>query len=192
MLQFFALEIFKEFQLHSSSKKRYAISNYGRLISFTDKMENGRLLKGATVDNYRIFQYSTFLNGKKKSNFLFLGRTVATAFLEKTSDDQIFVLHLDYNRSNDSVTNLKWATREEMLAHQRKSPKVIAAKKRNGERQKTCDGKKLTITQVIRLKKQIFDPNRKTRLRLIAKQYGISEMQLYRIKRGENWSAIKV
>lgn len=192
MVQFFALETFKEFQLHPSSKRRYAISNYGRLISFTDTMENGRLLNGAKADDYRVFQYSTYVNGKKKSNLLFLGKTVATVFLEKTSDNQIFVLHLDYNRSNDAVSNLKWATREEMLAHQRKSPKVIASKKRVGELRKKSDGMKLTITQVIRLKKQIFDPNRKTRLRIIAKQFGISEMQLHRIKRGENWSAIKI
>jgi hypothetical protein len=37
-----------------------------------------------------------------------------------------------------------------------------------------------------------MDPNRKTRLKLIAKQFGISEMQLYRIKSGENWGHIKV
>lgn len=45
---------------------------------------------------------------------------------------------------------------------------------------------------MIRLKKRILDPNRKTRLRLIAKEFGISEMQLNRIKRGENWGHIKV
>jgi hypothetical protein len=29
-------------------------------------------------------------------------------------------------------------------------------------------------------------------VRLIAKQFGISETQLYRIKSGENWSHIKI
>ena len=29
-------------------------------------------------------------------------------------------------------------------------------------------------------------------MRLIAKQFGISEMQLYRIKSGENWSHVKM
>ena len=52
--------------------------------------------------------------------------------------------------------------------------------------------KKLTSTDLIRIKKMIQDPNRKTRMKLIAKQFGISEMQLYRIKSGENWSHIKV
>ena len=42
------------------------------------------------------------------------------------------------------------------------------------------------------IKKKIFDPNRRTRMRLIAKQFGISEMQLYRIKSGENWGSVKI
>ena len=32
--------------------------------------------------------------------------------------------------------------------------------------------------------------NRKTRLKMIAKQFGISEMQVHRIKTGENWSYV--
>ena len=44
----------------------------------------------------------------------------------------------------------------------------------------------------MRIKKKIWDPVRKTRLKLIASQFDISEMQLYRIKSGENWSHIRV
>ena len=29
-------------------------------------------------------------------------------------------------------------------------------------------------------------------MRIIAKQFGISEMQLYRIKSGENWGHVKI
>ena len=44
----------------------------------------------------------------------------------------------------------------------------------------------------MRIKKMLANPNRKTRLRLIAKQFGISEMQLYRIKSGENWGHVEI
>ena len=54
------------------------------------------------------------------------------------------------------------------------------------------DGPKLTITRVKHLKKILNDPERKTRLKILAKQLGISEMQVSRIKRGENWGHIKV
>lgn len=52
--------------------------------------------------------------------------------------------------------------------------------------------KKLSEIDVIRLKKKLLDPNRKTRLKILARQFGVSEMQLHRIKTGENWGHIKV
>ena len=57
----------------------------------------------------------------------FFYRFVAENFLVKESQDQIFVLHLDYNCANDDLSNLKWATKEQMLAHAKKSPYVIQA-----------------------------------------------------------------
>jgi DNA invertase Pin-like site-specific DNA recombinase len=54
------------------------------------------------------------------------------------------------------------------------------------------DGRKLTSTKVIHLKKLLSNPDQKNRIKMLAKQFGISEMQVYRIKRGENWSHIKV
>ena len=65
-----------------------------------------------------------------------------------------------------------------MFAHQQLNPAVTEAREKQKGR-KTQQGHKLTATQVMRLKKKIHDPNRKTRLKLIAKQFGISEMQLY-------------
>ena len=57
---------------------------------------------------------------------------------------------------------------------------------------KTVQGHKLNATQVMRIKKMIADPERKTRMKMIAKQFNISEMQLYRIKSGENWGHIVI
>jgi hypothetical protein len=50
----------------------------------------------------------------------------------------------------------------------------------------------LSYAQAVVLKKKLLDPNRKTRIRILAKQFGVSEMQLYRIKSGENWGDIEV
>jgi hypothetical protein len=104
---------------------------------------------------------------------------------------------LDRNRANDKVANLRWATKEEMLEHSKKSPYVIASKKKQVQqlkklREKKLDGNKLTMTQVMCLKKRLLNPNRKTRLKIIAKQYGVTTMTLHRIKTGENWGHIKV
>ena len=195
-LQIFATEVFAELKLEDELKLRYAISNFGRLISFTDNIEDGRIIKGSITEGYRIFRYRIRQGKKLSYRHKFFYRLVAENFLEKTSDEQTFVLHLDYNLANDLVSNLKWATRQEMLEHQRKNSKVIKARKVTTKKlieyNKNRDEYKLTSTEVMRIKKLLANPNRKTRMKMIAKQFGISEMQLYRIKKGENWGHVKI
>ena len=170
-----------------SLKLSYAVSNHGRLASFDkDLHEDGRLLKGGNLGGYPTFVCRPF--GKSKT--MYTHKLVAEKFLKKETDDQTFVLHLDYNKKNNFFKNLKWASKREMELHQQKNPNVIESRKKR--KNNLTKGHKLTSTDVIRIKKKIFDPNRKTRLKIIAKQFGISEMQLYRIKSGENWSHIKV
>ncbi len=192
MIRFFATEKFKEISLSGPLQLRYAISNYGRLISFTNTFEDGRIVNGSKIEGYRIFRYKTRIDGKLHHKHAFFYKLVAEHFLEKPSDEHKHVIHLDHSRANDFAGNLKWVTREEMLEHQRLSPAVIEAKERLAENNANRDGNKLTTTKVIMLKKQLADPNRKTRIKMLAKQFGISEMQVYRIKSGENWGHIKI
>ncbi len=188
MIRLYPSEEFREFPVDAPLRLRYAVSNYGRLVSFKDKILEGRILKGSTVESYRVFPYKTYNKGKIKNYHLFIGKLVAEQFLPKTSEDQVYVLHLDYARDNDHISNLKWATRAEMLAHAQKSPNVIAAQK---IKRVGVTGK-LTSTQVIHIKKRLLDPNRKTRMKMLAKQFGVSEMQIHRIRTEENWGHIKV
>jgi len=196
MLHTFATEKFKEIELDGKLKFRYAISNFGRLVSFTDNYEDGRIVKGSITEGYRMFRYKLAQNKKISYKHKFFYKLVAENFLEKTSDDQTYVLHLDYNLANDIFSNLKWATKQEMLQHQQTSPKVqkakIEASKRLVEYTKNRDGNKLTATKVMLIKKLLSNPTRKTRMKIIARQFGISEMQLYRIKIGENWGHVKI
>lgn len=189
-------EEFREITIPDTLRLRYAISNKGRLVSFKDDVHQGRLLKGGMVDGYRIFQYKVNQDGKLKCKHIFIAKLVATYFLEKTSEDQTYVLHLDRKRDNDDVKNLQWATREEMLEHSKNSPFVIKAKiessKRLYQSNLKADGRKLTITKVMLIKKILARPNQNTRLKMIAKQFGVSEMQIRRIKSGENWGYIKI
>lgn len=193
MPRFFATETFKEISFDGKLKLRYAISNYGRLVSYTEKPEDGQFVKGTTVDGYRIFRYKIRdADNNLKHRHYFFYKLVATYFIPKTAEDQVYVLHLDRNRANDYVGNLKWATKAEMLQHSKKSPYVIEAKKKLIQHRIKSDGNKLTETQVMWLKKKLLDPNRKTRLKMLAKQFDVSVMTLHRIKTGENWGHIKV
>ncbi|OFY85411.1 MAG: hypothetical protein A3F72_03855 [Bacteroidetes bacterium RIFCSPLOWO2_12_FULL_35_15] len=191
LLRIFPTEDWKEFKLEYKSRFRYAISNFGRVISYTDKFENGRLLKCATVDGYKAFYYKLLVGKKTVNRHLYIRNIVAENFLPKPSKDQIHVLLLDRNRSNNCSNNLKWATKEEMYEHIKKSPMVIEAKKKLVEHNMQRKYK-LNSSTVKIIKRKIMSVNRKTRMKLIARQYGISEMQLYRIKSGENWGHVTV
>src|SRR5690606_1099086 len=192
MFRLISGEIFREIQFDTPRKLRYAVSNKGRLVSFTDEIRKGTLLKGSFVEGYQTLRLKRFEKNKVTSQSIFIHKIIAELFLDKTSEEQKYVLHLDYNRANNDISNLCWATYEEKLKHHRKSPYVAEARKKLIEHNRKSDGTKLSGTDVIRLKKMINDPERKTRLKIIAKQFKISEMQLYRIKKGENWAHIKV
>jgi len=185
-------ESFKEVILEGSHKYKYAISNYGRLIRFSDSFEDGEELRGSLINGYKVFRYKSIVDGKIKNHSKMFSRMVAESFLEFPNSDQTYLLHKDYKKDNCQVKNLFWANKNEFKNHFMNSPLYEAGKEKSLQTRKKMDGLKLTSTQVIRIKKMIFDPNRKTRLKLIAKQFGISEMQLYRIKSGENWGHIQV
>lgn len=185
-------EQFKEIELDYSLKLRYAISNKGRLISFSENIEDCRLLKGSLSDGYPTFSFRIKKDGKSISKCLFLYKLVAQYFIPKQSEEQTYVLHLDYSRNNDDVNNLRWATRAEMNEHRNNSPNIIQARKSLIEHNLKADGRKLTITKVMLIKTILARPEQKTRLKMIAKQFGVSEMQIRRIASGENWGHIKI
>lgn len=185
-------EEFKEIEIDRSVKLRYAISNFGRMVSFSDEIKNGKLLKGTTSDGYRVFRFKVYHDGKILNSHFFIYKLVAQYFIPKKADDQIYILHLDHIRNNDNARNLKWATASERLEHIRKSPHVIEAQKQFVERNRSAGRAKLTSTKVMLIKKLLANPNRKTRIKMIARQFGVNEMQIFRIQSGENWGHVKI
>ena len=159
---------------------------------FSENIEDCRLLKGSLSDGYPIFSFQIKRDGKVISKCLFLYKLVAQYFIPKQFEEQTYVLHLDYSRNNDDVNNLRWATKAEMLEHWNKSPNVIQARKSLIEHNLKADGRKLTTTKVMLIKKILSRPEQKTRLKMIAKQFGVSEMQIRRIASGENWGHVKI
>ena len=165
---------------------RYKISNYGRVISFV-KNPKGDLLKGGKTQGFLTF-VANLKNGKKQS--CYIHRVVAEVFLKKEKDHQ-FVIHKNYKKTENGVGNLAWVTKQEWVAHQQGNPQIQENKLKRKLGTIKCYSK-LTYAQATILKKKMLDPNRKTRIKVLAKQFGVSEMQLYRIKSGENWGDIKV
>ena len=116
-------------------------------------------------------------------------RLVATYFLNKPSEEHTVVAHLDFEKLNNKFTNLKWMTLKENYEHQQKSPYVIKEKEeRVHKRKESSKATKLTVTKVMLLKKLL---NEGKPLKTLVKQFKISETQIFRIKRGENWADIE-
>jgi hypothetical protein len=126
---------------------------------------------------------------KRTKNTAFLvHRMVATHFCARPSEEHSVVIHLDFNKRNNRHTNLKWVTPAESAIHQQKSPAVIADKaQRQGRRAEHSKGYKLTVTRVMILKKRLLEGKP---LRLLAKQFKVTETQIKRIQSGENWADV--
>lgn len=115
-------------------------------------------------------------------------RLVAEYFLNKPTEEHNLVAHLNHNKLDNRAENLKWMTREENVAHQKTSPHVIEAKKeRLGKRYEGSKVCKLTSTKVMLIKKKL---NQGAKLKTLAKTFKVSDMQIHRIKTGENWGEV--
>lgn len=173
---------FIEFSDNICECEVFQISNYGRVKSFKQDKINGLHYKVHPTHGYpkiSLIQKSGRRTGR------YIHKLVAEAFIPKDSEDQIYVIHRDYNKLNNRIDNLAWATKKEKEFHQFKNTEYHTDSVRRTY-------SKLTVGEVKIIKKLINDPNRKTRMKMIAKRFGVSEMQLYRIKSGENWSHVKV
>lgn len=191
MIKFFYNEKWEEFSLGYNSQKRYAISTYGRLMSFMDDMKAGSILKGSSAEGYKTYRYRIYTDEKVINKNLLLHRLVAEQFLPKENDKQTFVIHLDFDKTNNRLDNLRWATKVEMEAHGQKNPTVIKAIRNTVKEIRKGKRTKLNPAKVLFIRNKLDDPERKTRMKMLAKQFDVSEMQLYRIKRRENWGHLK-
>ena len=116
---------------------RYAITNYGRAISYTTVPEEGIILKQGKIRKY---------NGASMGRKTFLvQRLVAMEFVRKYKTDQKFVIHLDYDNNNNYFQNLKWVNREDMNIHVRNNPRA----ERRGRQ-------KLTAARVKMIKRKLL------------------------------------
>tara|TARA_R110001592_G_scaffold302168_1_gene574041 strand:- start:1712 stop:2260 length:549 start_codon:yes stop_codon:yes gene_type:complete len=162
-------------------KEEILVSNYGRVQKKKKKDKEFKLYKKGIINKFETLSY---VDTKNKTKSFYVHRAVAYLFLEKREDTK-FVIHKNHDLTDNYVQNLKWVNQKELTVHQLTNPE---RKKKLG----LITSAKLSEAKVRVIKKKLLDPNRRTRLRIIASQFGVSTMQLYRIKSGENWGNIEV
>ncbi len=164
---------------------RYEISNLGNLRIWQASAQRWQVLT-PVGKTYLYFTAFKSVNGWKKRITKPLHRLVAAAFIPNPSSKK-FVIHLDYNKQNNSSTNLRWATQKELTAHNKSNPNVLKAiAKKKGQ----VTNAKLTEADVRRLKLKL--KRSKNRLQQLAKEFGITHTQLNRIRSGENWGHVRI
>jgi len=171
-----------------SLRGHYKISNKGGVIrGFQDGSEkriSPKLVNGYECISLRKTEKDS--KGRNKSKLVYIHRAVAELFIDNPHNKP-YVIHKDFDVLNNDMQNLAWATNEERSANNARNPKIQASIKKARKHIKY----KLDEAKVKVIKRKIQDPKRRTRMRIIAKQHGISVSQLYRIKNGENWGHVK-
>lgn len=158
---------------------KYEISNYGQVKSYYHKKNKGKLLKPSKIGGFLVVS----LKHKGKSKHFLVHKLVAEAFVPKENADENVVIHLDWNKSNNYYKNLKWLSKKE--CYERMHKRLQEERKLKG---KVVTYSKLKPEEVALIKSML---ERGIKQKLIAKMFCISEMQVTRIKRGENWKEIK-
>jgi hypothetical protein len=174
-------ERWRELELKKGvTTKRYAISNRGRIVSFKDKVDEGYLLRPRLTQGYP----SVTIGREANRQNYYLHRLVAEYFSKKPSQRHRFVIHRDHVKENNKSDNLKWVTHESQIEHALSDPNVLV-------RQNPEEGPKLNASKVRQIKRALKAKNQPT-LKALARQFKVSDMQIHRIKTGENWSHVTV
>jgi HNH endonuclease len=178
-------EKWKTLAFHKAATgKFYAISNNGRLSCFTKKPLDGTLVKGSLQEGYSIWRFKKRnRNGSIVHMGILLHRLVAEYFSPHPHKGKTVVIHHDHKKTNNHYSNLAWATIAEASVHAQASPRVkkarrLAREKGGAPNSKLTEGKVKAIKTLL--------GNGKT-LKELAVKFGVSDMQIYRIKTGENW-----
>ncbi len=154
---------------------QYEISEYGNVRIVAPKH---KVIKLSTIKGYPFLNVK-MIDGKRAT--FYVHKLVAEHFLPTPLNGASYVVHIDFNKSNNHFRNLRWVNRAELTVHHKNNPNQVKGIIRNS---------KLTETDVIRLKKKLL--RGKNPLYKIAKEFGITHTQLNRIRSGENWGHIKI
>lgn len=167
----------------------YQVSNHGNVRSCYREgiATNGRLFVVPSILIKKHISNAGYqritVSKNRKTKHLTIHRLVAESFLDKKEDKNI-VDHIDRNKENNHVDNLRWCNQKENIKF------FFDTFARKGE---TAANAKLTDKDVSHIKREmdrLMDIDKKY-VEKIAKGYGVSRDAIYKIKVKKYWSHIK-
>ncbi len=174
----YEIETWKKLNIPNlDESEKYEISNFGRLKSFK-KDPCGYIIKNTKLKGYQALVVKLKF---QKNTTKYIHKLVAEHFIPKDSPWQKHVIHLDFNKDNNHISNLLWVTRQTMFAHQKLNPNYKRGLLSNA---------KLTVDDVRQLKLKLISGE--IRPNSIAREFGITHTQLNRIRKGENWANVTI
>ncbi len=169
----------EEWRMVPKSDDRYEVSSYGRIKSYCNDKVNGQVLKQIDVKGFLSVRLT--IEGKRKTYYTH--KITAELFVEKTSPLQEVVTHIDSKIKNNYYKNLKWQTKAEHYETIMKRLKTINIGRKGRVTNSNLKEEDVAVLKSM-LKKGVTQS-------YVAKMFCISEMQVTRIKRGENWGHVK-
>jgi len=173
-------EVWKKLMFEGlTSEQKFEISDKGRVRRTHKRTGEWQYITGSNCKGYRIFSFRAAEKGKQVTKSLH--RLVAETFIKRPSDKYKHVLHLDFVKNNNTVENIQWATKDEMSVHQKKNPNYKRGLVYNS---------KLSVDQVKEIKRALLEDD--IVYARLARKYGITQTQLNRIRKGENWKNVTI
>ena len=159
-------------------EKLYGVTRDGRIFSFNYRGTKKTVeLKPFLIGKKKSQYYAVDLKGRKNVK---VHRMVALCFLENASNLPE-VNHIDGIKTNNSVTNLEWCTREHNISH---SFDMGMHKPKYGDNHHNS---KLTEKKITEIKERLKKPYYGLGTEL-AKEYGVTRFYISDIKTGRVWS----
>ncbi len=161
-------------------RNKFLVSSYGEVKSLY--FDPPKLLK-----HYKNMGYRAIPTRKTdgKNTLVYVHKVVGELYVPNP-ENHTHLIFVDGNKGNPDSYNLKWVDAAEFKTHMAKFHKSAYTYDKD-----FTPNNKLSRTQVAVIKKMMLDPNRKTRVKLIAKQFGVSIGTIFSIKRGDSWKDVK-
>jgi hypothetical protein len=171
-------EIFKDIPGYEG---HYQISNYGRVKSLKSGKRFGKIL--IPQMNEKGYLKIPLSNGITKKTCK-IHRLVALTFLPIPTKDKTTVNHKNWNKLDNYINNLEWATHQENIDHAKKN------KLFNNPHSENSHNAKLKNEEVFELKNLYISGLYSQRA--LARKYGVHPSTIYLILKNKSWQKLKI